>query len=119
MIVLYLKDSNQFLQAIKGFPEIKEEGNKLLLADGTVIINDLSKAGYKEYPDQKIYIPTEWNEELDMPVELPVTLAELNLRDFTASDLKERAKQLRDLYAEVDEIKEEIRELKKKIGVKL
>lgn len=86
MIVLYLKHNNQFLQTIKGFPEVKEEGNKLLFAGGKVIINDLTKAGYKEYPDQEIDIPTEWDEELEMEVEMLVTLEELNLRDFTEEE---------------------------------
>ena len=104
MIVLYLKHNNRFLQAIKGFPKVKEEGNKLYMGS-KIIINDLTKAGYKEYPDQEIDIPTEWNEELEMMVELPVTLEELNLRDFTEADLKEKAKLSRDLCAEVDELK--------------
>lgn len=109
MIILYLKETNQFLQAIKGFPEVKEEGNKLLFLDGGVIINDLTKAGHREYPDQKIDIPTEWDEELEMDVELPITLEELNLRvDFTVQDLKAK----RDLYAEVDELEGEIAKLK-------
>ena len=110
MIVLYLKENNQFLQAIKGFPEIKEEGNKLLFADGKVIINDLTKAGYREYPDQTVDIPTEWDEKLGMGIELPVTLEELNLRtDFTAEDLKAKM----DLAAEIVELKAEIDKLKK------
>lgn len=99
MIVLYLKESNRFLQAIKGFPEVKEEGNKLLLASGKVIINDLTKAGYREYPDQEFELPTEWNEELEELVELPITLEELNLRDFEEGEPKpsadrDRAEQL-------------------------
>jgi len=32
MIVLYLKENNQFLQAIKGFPEVKEKDNKPISA---------------------------------------------------------------------------------------
>jgi len=85
MIVLYLKNNNQFLQAVKGFPELKEGANKLYIeVNGVwkVAINDLTKAGYKEYPDQGITIPRD--EEGN---ELPITLAELNLRDFEALDL--------------------------------
>lgn len=114
MIVLYLKDTNQFLQAIKGFPEVKEEGNKLLFADGKVIINDLSKAGYREYPDQEFELPTEWDEELEMAVELPVTLEELNLRDFTEVELKAKANLSRDAFEEIDELKADIKALKEK-----
>ena len=112
MIVLYLKHNNQFLQAIRGFPKVKEEGNKLLFTDGGVIINDLTKAGYKEYPDQEVDIPMEWDEELEMEVELPVTLEELGLRDFTEEELKERTKLTRDLYAEVDELKTRLDKIK-------
>ena len=82
MIVLYLKDNNQFLQAIKGFPEVMEVDNKLCFTNGTVIINDLTKAGYREYPDQMFTIPID-----EAGTELPITLEELNLRDFTVEDL--------------------------------
>lgn len=90
MIVLYLKDGNWFLQRIWGFPELKEESNKLyMLLHGAwkVIINDLTKAGYKRCPDQEVIVPTEWDEEMETPVEIPVTIANLNLRDFGISDL--------------------------------
>lgn len=106
MIVLYLKPNNQFLQAIKGFPEVKEEGGRLLFMDGTVIINDLTKAGYKEYPDQGIEVPKEWNKEAGMELDLPVTLGELNLsEEYTAENLKAK----RDLFAEVDELRAELK----------
>lgn len=85
MIVLYLKHNNQFLQAVRGFPQLTEQNNKLYMG-GKVAINDLTKAGYREYPDQEIDIPTEWDEELEMDVELPVTLEELGLRDFTEEE---------------------------------
>jgi len=104
MIVLYLKHNNQFMQAIPGFPEIKEEGNKLCFANGKVIINDLSKAGYGFYVDQEIKVPTEWNEELEMEVELPVTLDELNLIEFVPEPV-------RNLGAEIDELKSRVGKL--------
>lgn len=114
MIVLYLKEGNQFLQAIKGFPKVTEKDNKLYIG-GNIALNDLTKAGYREYPDQKVNIPTEWNEELEDFVEVPVTLDELKLRDFTEADLAERAKQKRDLAAEIDELKSGADEVKAKL----
>ena len=98
MIVIYLKADNQFLQAIKGFPKVEEIGNKLYFKDGKVLINDLTKAGYAEYPDQKIeqkYASDEYGE----PIEVPQTIKELNLRPMTAADRP------RDLAAEIDDIK--------------
>jgi len=87
MIVLYLKENNLFLQAIKGFPEVEERDNKLYFKGGKVIVNDLTKVGYREYPDQGFEIPTEYDEETETIVEVPVTLDELNLRGFEILDL--------------------------------
>lgn len=108
MIVLYLKGNNQFLQAIKGFPEIEERDNKLYFKGGKVILNDLTRAGYKEYPDQPIEIPTDWDEKTDSVIELPVTLAELGLRDFTSDELLEKGVTLKSLANEVKSIKERL-----------
>lgn len=105
MIVIYLKENNQYIMKIDGFPELKEQGNKLYVGD-KVVINDLTKAGYKEYPEQRIVIPTKWDEEPESGEPIPQTLAELKLRDFTAEDLLEKQKLSRDLYQEVDEIKQ-------------
>ena len=82
MIVLYLKDTNQFLQAIPDFPVVKEEGNKLLFDNGQVIINGLTKAGYAYYPDQLITIPKD-----DEGADIPITLEELNLIPMSADTL--------------------------------
>lgn len=86
MIVLYLKENNQFLHSIPGFPEVKEDGNKLCYADGKVIINDLAKAGYALYPDQKIELKYEEDEFGDMQ-EVPQTVEELNLIPMSANVL--------------------------------
>lgn len=115
MIVLYLKSNGQFLQAIPGFPQSKEEDNKLLMKIGGYwrpVINDLTKAGYSQYPDQRI----EWPmiEEDGEIIQKPrATLSEFHLRDFTQEELLERQKLSRDLYAEMDEVRREIAKVKK------
>ena len=43
MIVIYFKANNQFIQALKGFPELEERDNKLHFKGGKVIINDTDK----------------------------------------------------------------------------
>lgn len=114
MIVLFLKDNDRFLQAIPRFPDIKEEGNKLLLKFSGYwkpIVSDLTKAGYKLYPDQRIEIPNVWDEELEDWVPKEVTVAELKLRDFTPEELSERKKLARDLYREVDDLKSKVAKL--------
>lgn len=87
MIVLYLKENNIFLQAIQGFPVVKEENNKLLFENGKVIVNDLIKIGYEIYPDQKVEIPTEWNEETREYEDVPTLVDELNLTPMSAEYL--------------------------------
>lgn len=82
MIILYLKSNNLFLQAIKGFPEVKEENNKLLFPNGIVIINDLTKAGYAPYPDQVLIIPKDEDGN-----DMPITVDELNLTPMSADAL--------------------------------
>lgn len=116
MIVLYLKENQQFLQSIPGFPETKEENGKLLLkvaCGWAVAINDLNKAGYAEYPDQKIEVPIGRNEEGGI-TELPATVQELHLRDFTQEEMRERQKLSRDLYLEVDQLKDKMHRLEAK-----
>lgn len=105
MIVLYLKSNNQFLQAIKGFPEVKEMGNRLCFANGKVIINDLTKGGYALYPEQEINVPIRWDEDLQDWVEVLPTLEELNLKDFTEEELKMKDNLERDIYQELDDVK--------------
>ena len=82
MIVLYLKENNQFLQAIPGFPEVREENNKLLFANDRVIINDLTKAGWGYYKDK--YIERQYDEE---GIELPIYMDDLDLEPMDADDL--------------------------------
>ena len=113
MIVLYLKDGT-FLQSIKGFPEVKEENNKLLFANGKVIINDLTKAEYREYPDQKYELPTEYDEESGTVIEVPVTIDELGLRGFTPEELIDKENLSRNLYTEIDNLKAKVTALKGK-----
>lgn len=87
MLVLSLEDGDYFLQAIRGTHQFEVEGNKLYMDDGIVVVNDLSKVNYALYPDQIFEIPVE-EDEFGDPVEVPVTLAELNLREvFLISDL--------------------------------
>ena len=117
MIVLYLKKSDIFLQAIPNFPETKEEDDKLWIefrGVWKVAINDLTKAGYKEYPDQLIDIPRVWNEDLDDFVEQEISVKDLNLRDFTALEIKQRNNSKRDIFTEVDELKDKVDKLEKK-----
>jgi len=103
MIVLYLKSNNQFLQAIKGFPEVEERDNRLYFKDGKVIINDLTKAGYKEYPDQEITLLYD-----DEGMEMPQTLEQLKLRDFTPNELLEKDITLKSLANEIKTIKDRL-----------
>lgn len=105
MIVIYLIKNSQYIMKIDGFPKLVEQDNKLYMGD-KVVINDLVKAGYAEYPDQPIVIPMEWNEELEEDIEIPQTLEQLGLRDFTAEDLITKQKLSRDLYQEIDELRE-------------
>lgn len=85
MIVLYLKENNQFLQAIMGFPEVEELDGKLYM-DDDVIVNDLIKIGYALYPDQEINLKYEEDEQLGL-IEIPQTLEELNLVPMSADAL--------------------------------
>lgn len=82
MIVLYLKENNQFLQAIPNFPEVVEDGNKLCFPDGKVIINDLTKAGWGYYKDK--YIERQYDED---EMELPIYMDDLDLEPMDADDL--------------------------------
>lgn len=107
MIVLYFRANNQFIQAIKGFPELEERDNKLYFKDGKVILNDLTKAGYKEYPDQLFERPTEWNETTEAMEELPITLSELKLRDFMPEELEDREKP--DMKTRVDALEAKVK----------
>jgi len=104
MIVLYLKDNNQFLHRIQGFPELEERDGKLWWGS-KVLINDLTKAGYKILPDQDIPQKYEWNEDLGEEVEVPQTLDELNLRGFTPEEEDKLAApaELRAAKAKLDE----------------
>lgn len=109
MIVLYLKANDQFIQAIPGFPEIEERDNKLYFKGGKVILNDLTRAGHREYPDQYFVVPKEMDKE-EVISEKAVTLTELNLREFTAEELKNLN---RNIYAELDEVEARLLDLEK------
>jgi len=86
MVVLYLLDGNYFQQAVRGDHDFLESGNKLYV-DGKVAVNDLSKVGYAVYPDQKVNVPLEWNEDTGENEEVPITLEELNLIPMSAEYL--------------------------------
>jgi len=64
-----------------------EDNNKLYMDDNVVVVNNLNKVGVKLYPEQEIEIPVEWDEDEQDFVEIPVTLTDLNLIDFSASNL--------------------------------
>jgi len=103
MIILYLKSNNQFLQAIMGFPKVKEETSKLLFANGKVIINDLTKAGWGYYED-KIIEPQYTDEEGEL-VEKPIYMKDLDL-----TPIAERPPSLKE---EVDQLNERVSSLEK------
>ena len=87
MLVLYLLDGEWYLQAIRGSHNFTEDNNKLYMDDNVVVVNNLNKVGVKLYPEQEIEIPVEWDEDEQDFVEIPVTLTDLNLIDFSASNL--------------------------------
>lgn len=87
MLVLYLRDGHYYFMDIKGTHDFWVEGDVLYVDDGWPVVNDINVVGWGLYPEQKIEIPMEWDEELQIDIEVPVTLEELNLRDFEARDL--------------------------------
>ena len=111
MIILYLKSNNQFLQAIMGFPKVKEENSKLLFANGKVIINDLTKAGWDYYED-KIIEPQYTEDEEGEVVEKPIYMKDLGLTPIAERplSLKEEVDQLE---GRVNEMKKDIEDLKR------
>lgn len=86
MLVLYLKADDQYLLSVRGPASFTIEGNKMYL-EGKVIVNDLTKVVYSVYPWQLIEPKLEWDEEMDMMVEVPQYMNELNLQPITATDL--------------------------------
>lgn len=108
MIVLYQKHNNEFVSMISGLPELEESDNKLYLKGGKVIINNLSRIGYKEYPDQSVGL-VEGADELDV---IPPTLEQLNLRNFTAEELEEKEKG--SLIDRIRELEKDVKDLKEK-----
>lgn len=86
MLVLYLKANDQYLQSIRGPRVFTIEGNKMYL-EGRVIVNNLDKVGYEVYPWRRIEPKLEWDEEMDMEVEVPQYMSELDLQPITAADL--------------------------------
>ena len=87
MLVFYDRDTNYFIQAVKGTHTFEVIGDKIYI-DGNPdpTINDTTQVGWELYPEQYFEIPTVWDEEVGaIPVD--VTLEELGLRDFVASDL--------------------------------
>ncbi len=99
MIVLYLKKSNEFLQAIPGNPEIYEDKNKLYFADGQVIINDLKKAGYFYAEDKRI--APKYDSEGN---ELPQMIDELGLVQL-AERPKDEITELKERMGEMEKVK--------------
>jgi len=104
MIVLYLLKDRRFLQAIRGFPKVKEDKGKLLL-DGTVIINDLSKAGYVWCEDKTIH--REYEDIDGEPVEKDLFIDDLGL---VLTEYKEP----RDFGKEIDDLKDKVTVLEDK-----
>lgn len=99
MIVTYFIESRKLIMAVPGFPELKEGGEQLWINDPKkgwrVLLNGLhTRAEYKEMPDQPVNIPKRYWEDdgILMDEEIPQTLEELNLRDFTPEELEERQK---------------------------
>ena len=91
MLVLYLRDGNYFFSVITGTHDFRVEGDSLYVDDQDGRVCDVNKVGWGLHPEQRIEVPTEWDEEMQMDVEIPITMAELNLRDFTAEDLPRSA----------------------------
>ena len=87
MLVLFERSTGHFLQAIRGTHDFVVVGDYLYVDDQELAACDVTKAGWGLYPEQRIDIPTEWDEVMQEDVEIPITMEELNLRDFEPEDL--------------------------------
>lgn len=75
MIVTYLKENEQVVSIIQGFPKVREEDNQLLIENGLhPVLNNLTKAGWGYYEDKRIERHYDENE-----TELPLYLKNLDL----------------------------------------
>jgi len=88
MIVLYIKNNRQFLQAITGYQHVDEIDGKLMLGN-IVLINDLDKAGYFYCEDRKIEPNLVWDEEVSAITETTQTIDELSLEAYKTSELEQ------------------------------
>jgi len=81
MIVTYLRKNEQVVSIIKGFPQVWEENNQLLIEGGMCpLLNDLTQAGWGYYEDK--IIERRYDEEDN---EIPVYMADLNLTPVLSS----------------------------------
>lgn len=88
MLVLYLRDGNYYLMTVTGTHDFVVEGDHLYVDDTrSHAVCDVTKVGWGLYPEQPINIPIEYNPDSDTDEPVPITMEELNLRDFEAEDL--------------------------------
>lgn len=87
MLVLYLRDGQYFAGDVRGTHDFVVVGDYLYVDDQERSICDVTKVGWGLYPEQRIDIPTEWDPETENEWPVPITMEELNLRDFEPEDL--------------------------------
>lgn len=87
MLVFYDRDTNYFIQAVKGTHTFEVIGGKIYMDDNPEpIINDTTQIGWELYPEQYFELPTIWDEQIG-PIPVDITLEDLGLRGFVAGDL--------------------------------
>lgn len=75
MIVTYLKENEQVVSIIEGFPKVWEDNNELVIENGShPVLNDLTKAAWGYYEDKQIERQYDEND-----IELPLYLKDLGL----------------------------------------
>lgn len=83
MIITYLKENEQVISIIDGFPRVWEENNQLLIEGGLCpLLNNLTKSGWGYYKDK--YIERQHDEH---ETELPLYMDSLDLEPMDANDL--------------------------------
>lgn len=87
MLVLYLRDGNYYLMTITGTHDFVVEGDFMYVDEQELPACDVTKVGWGLYPEQPINIPMEYNPDTGLDEPVPITMEELNLRDFEAEDL--------------------------------
>lgn len=112
MIVTYLKENEQVISIIEGFPKVWEENNQLFIEDGRCpLLNDLFKAGWGYYEDKWIERKYDGADN-----ELPFYMKDLDLKPVAERplSLKEEVDQLKAKVSKLNKDVEKLKEEKEK-----